>query len=497
MKIAIGCFLQESHSFSPIPGSWNHFGKTEILRGTEILDVLSGTRTEIGGILSAGNETGADFFPLISARSTASAGPILREVFEAICDELLTSLSSSKKIDGLLLVLHGAMIAEGYPDASGELLRRFRERLGPDIPIVATLDLHANVTNLMVTMGNALVGYHTAPHIDMFETGQRAFNLIARMINDRSRLAMVYRQLPMILPGENGQTTEGPYHEVMEKTKATIGKMGILDASVFSVQPWLDVPEVGCSVVIVCEESAIQQAEKEADDIAQLFWDKRRDFDVRLAELEPSLIHALAIADGPVILSEPSDSPSSGAPGDSTVLLKALLKLDPKRPCYLNIVDPNAVLMMQQAGIGQTIEVQVGAGYAPQFYKPVTLTGRVRLLCEGDFRSKGPGMKGLVINRGPTGILVKDQISLVVMSRPIFQWDPELYRSLGLEPMDAQVVQVKSPAAFRAAYTSFASEIILIDTPGVCSPKLKTFNFQNIPHPLFPIDEFDDWRKPG
>lgn len=493
MKIGIGSFLQESHSFSPVPGSWQHFGAQEMARGEDILKYYQGTRTELGGVLDSASISAVEVVPLLAARASASSGPQLKDVFEAICQELVEHLKTAGKLDGLLLVLHGAMIAETYPDASGEVLRRCREILGFNVPIVATLDLHANVTRQMADMTQGLVGYHTAPHIDLFETGQRGFSLLYGIMRKTINPVVCLKQLPMILPGENGRTTNGPYKYVMDMAIEAMHKSGIVEASVFSVQPWIDVEEVGCSVVVISNGDA-SLANSEAEMIADEFWRRRAEFEFEIFPLARAIKMALAAEEKPIILSDPSDSPSSGAPGDSPNFLTELIKINPERECLLNIVDPVAVYAMQQAGIGQTLTLQVGARFAPSFYSPATVTGRVRLLCDGDFLIKGPGLHGTIAHRGLTGILQIGAISLLVMERPIFQWDPEMYRSVGLEPRDAQLVQVKSPAAFRAAYESFSAGIILADSPGVCSSNLHSFPFKHIRHPLYPFDDLLDWR---
>lgn len=494
MKIAVGCFMQESHSFSPVAGSWEHFGPHEINRGEEMLETYQLTRTELGAALDEAQVCGIEIVPLLSAHASASSGPQLQEVFETVCAELIDRLEKAGAIDGLFLALHGAMIAENYPDASGEVLRRFRGFLGADIPIVATLDLHANVTHLMAAMSNGLIGYHTAPHIDMYETGQRGFRLLHRMISKAVQPTVALKRLPMILPGENGRTTDGPYKHVMDMAIHAMQQPGILDASVFSVQPWLDIPEVGCSVVVISDADP-ELAENEAERIADEFWQRRAQFAFESIPARQAIISALQSAQKPVILSDPSDSPSSGAPGDSPVFLAELLKLNPDRECLLNIVDPAAVSAMEQTGIGHTITVKVGAVFAPQFYEPVEVIGQVRLLCDGTFTFKGPGFHGSVFHRGLTGVLQIGNISLVVMERPVYQWDPELYRSVGLEPSQAQLVQVKSPAAFRAAYEPFAAQVLLVDAPGVCSSNLASFPFKNVRRPLYPLDNPSDWRQ--
>jgi microcystin degradation protein MlrC len=493
VRIAVGCFAQESHSFSPVPGSWAHFGPRELLRGQAMFEQLAGTKTEIGGALDIAQQHGIELAPLLTARASSSAGPMLREVFETIRDELLDHLRKAGPVDGVLLVLHGAMVAEGYEDATGEVLRAFRAELGPDLPLVGTLDLHANVTQQMVNQATALVGYHTAPHIDLYETGQRGMELMFKTITGRAQPVSALRRLPMILPGENGRTTDGPYAEVMEQVNALGKRPGILDVSVFSVQPWLDIQDVGCSVVVITDGDR-QLAEQEADHLADEFWKRRQAFNVELTPTSEAIRRALESGRYPFILSDSADAPSSGAPGDSTVVLEALLNAQPIKDCYLNIVDPQAVKEMIQAGVGWEVTLRVGAKFVPTFYHPIEVTGYVKVISDGDFVQKGLGFQGVTFHRGRTGVLRIGHIYLVVMERPVIQWDPELYRSVGLEPRDAQIVVVKSPAAFRAAYEPFAGEILILDAPGVCSPNLRSFPFKRVCRPLYPLDEFKDWR---
>jgi microcystin degradation protein MlrC len=494
MRIAVGSFLQESHSFSPIPGSWNHFGPQELIRGQQMFEHFFGTRTEIGGAIAAAHKQGIELAPLMSARAVASAGPMQREVFETIRDELLTHLRQTEAADGVLLVLHGAMIADGYEDASGEILRAFRAELGPDIPLIATLDLHANVTRQMVAQATGLVGYHTAPHVDMFETGERGMGLLFKILCEHARPITAFRILPMILPGENGRTTDGPFAEVVNQVKELMKHPQILDASAFQVQPWLDVEKIGSSIVIIADGDK-ELAEQEAERLANEFWRRRHDFNVDLVSTAEAIQHALDSADHPIVFADPADAPSSGAPGDSTAILRELLNASPTKDCYLNIVDEKAVGKMMQAGIGGEVTLELGAKLAPMFYSPVEVCGYVKLLSDGAFVQKAPGLQGMTMYRGKTGVLKVGHIYIVVMERPIFQWDPELYRSVGLEPKDAQIVVVKSPAAFRAAYASFAAEILLLDAPGVCSSSLTDYPFKHVHRPLYPFDEIQDWHS--
>jgi microcystin degradation protein MlrC len=492
MRIALGCFVQESHSFSPVAGSWLHFGPGQLAAGPEMIRQVAGARNELAGALAAAGQAGAEIAPLMSAVASASSGPVQHAVFAALRDELLDRLAAAGPIDGLCMVLHGAMVAEGCEDATGEVLAALRAAIGPATPLVATLDLHANTTAQMVAQATALAGYHTAPHVDQYETGQRAMSLLLAVLAGRVEPATALRRLPMILPAENGRTTEGPFSEVMAQVKALAQEPGILDASAFSVQPWLDVQDVGCSVVVIADRDR-GLAEREADRLADAFWQRRRDFAVQLTPTRDAIRRALASPRGPFVLADTADAPSSGAPGDSTVVLRALLECQPERDCLLNIVDAGAVASMAAAGPGKDVTLQVG-GRTAGGCDPVPVSGRVRLLADGDFVNKGPGNRGALIHRGLTAVLQIGRIFLVVMERPVIQWDPELYRSVGLEPADAQIVVVKSPAAFRAAYGPLAAEILLLDAAGICSPDLRSFPFEHARRPLYPLDDIRDWR---
>lgn len=493
MRIALGSIFQESQSFSPVPGSWDHFGPRELLRAQALVEQRGGTKTELGGAIDVAREQGAELVPLLSAMSTASAGPLRREVFETLCAELVDRLSKAEPVDGLLLVLHGGLVAEGCDDASGEVVRACRAVLGPDRPIVATLDLHANATQHMAQQADALVGYHAFPHIDMYETGQRGMTLLLATLSGRVHPTAAIRRLPMILPGENGRTTEGPFAEVMAMVEDLARQPGILDASAFSVQPWLDVADVGCSVVVVADGDA-QRAGREADRLADEFWRRREAFAVTLVPAAEAIARALADERHPYVLSDSADSPSSGAPGDSPVLLAAILAARPARPCLTNVVDAPAVAELVRAGVGQTVTVSLGGRLAPEFYAPLEVTGTVKLISDGEFTHKGQGFQGVTFYRGRTVVLRSGEVSIVVMERPVFQWDAELYRSLGLEPRDAQIVVVKSPTAFRASYGPLAAEILIVEAAGVCSPNLKRFPFKHVRRPLYPLDEIGDWR---
>lgn len=491
-KIALGEFAQESHSFSPVPGSWSQFSAGHIVRGAEVISRFQGTRTAIAGALDVASSRAVEVVPLMVCFAT-SAGPIAQPVFNSLLHETLERLRLSLPVDGVLMALHGATLAEEEDDATGRVLEAIREIVGPDVPIAASLDLHANVTRRMVKAADILVGYKTFPHVDMYETAAAAASLLLDLIAGSIRPITALRRLPMILPGENGKTTAGPFAEVMRRAIQLEDQPNILSVSVFSVQPWLDLPDVGCSVLVTTDGNAAA-AELAADRLADLFWTRRHEFDVSLTPLAEAIEQALRAEWGPIIFSDSADAPSSGAPGDGTAVLRALLEANVQVETLLNIVDSPAVEAAIRAGVGETVALTVGARSTTLFGEPVDVTGRVRLISDGAFRHKGPGFHGAEFQRGRTVVLAIDSIYLQIMERPVIQWDAELYRSVGLEPRDAQIVVVKSPAGFRADYEPFAKAIFNVDVPGICNPNLRSFPWKRIGRPCFPLDEITDWR---
>src|SRR5882762_7251793 len=282
-----------------------------------------------------------------------TANRLVRSGLNRLTRELLARLSAINRPQALLFAMHGAQTAESVDDAEGYFLSQAREALGPDIPIVVTLDLHANVTTAMVANASAIVGYQTYPHIDMFETGVRAAKLALRILSGEVKPTMAFRKLPLIVPAENMQTTSGPMRRLIEN----VGECEV--ASIFGVQPWLDIAEMGCSVVVVTNENQ-PEAERHASALATEFWQSRREFDVKLTPVASAIRQALATDGGPVVFAESSDSTGSGSPGDSTGVLRPLLDARLQEPAAIFLVDREAVGQAIDAGVGSTVTMRIG-----------------------------------------------------------------------------------------------------------------------------------------
>ncbi len=495
MKIAIGSYIQESNFFSPVYGNLDLFKAGQLFHGDEVLSTARGTRTEVCGAMDVAEARGGvELLPLLRAMQSSSTNAIAQKDHETLRDDMVARLRACGEVDAVFLAMHGAMSATECDDATGDVIRAAREVVGLDVPIVVTLDLHANITHLMSNEANALVGYLTFPHIDLYETGERAMRMLLDAMDRKAALCTVHRKLPMIVPAENAQTTRGVIHDLMQQAKELMKRPGIRDVSFFPMQPWMDVAEAGCAVVVVADATHRAEADAVADELADAWWRRRDEHTVNLAKTDDIIVEALASERKPWVLADSADAPSSGAPGDSPITVSALLRANPKKDCLTNIVDPVAAQKMAEAGVGNEVTVQLGACSGATLYKPITVTGKVILLSDGDFAHKGMGLKGQVFHRGLTGVLQCGHVHIVVMSIATLQWDRELYKSLGLAPEDAHIVIVKSPAGFRADYEPIAAEVRILDAAGVCTPNLLTLPFTRIPRPTHPFDDVKDWR---
>ncbi|NLV73141.1 MAG: M81 family metallopeptidase [Chloroflexi bacterium] len=490
MRVAFGLFQHEANSFCPQPTNLAGFQRHYYKAGAELLETTRGIATEDAGALAVlCSQPDIEVVPLLGVKAGSGAA-IERDTYQSLRDDLLRRLEAAMPVDGLLLVLHGAMMAEGEDDASGDILAAARQLLGEGMPIVVSLDLHANVTCRMAKMATALVGYHTAPHIDLYETGQRAAEILVDTLHGKIQPQMALCRLPLIVPAENARHTDGPLADIINRALELELRGEILHGGVYPVQPWLDAPDVGCSVVVVTDKDAAR-AHSYALEMGSAFWQRRTDFIPELVTPAAAIAKALDGEARTVILCDSSDAPSSGATGDSSSLLHALLASEINAEVLTNVVDAPAVERACQAGVDAEIEVDLGGSLAPQYYQPVRFRGIVKSLHNGVFRFKGQGMRGVTMRMGRTAVLERGSLRVVVMEHGVTQWDPELYRSLGLEPKDARIVQVKSPAAFRAAYADIADEIILLDTPGAASPKLTSLAWQRLSRPIYPLDDLE------
>lgn len=488
MRLAIAEIQQETGSFLPDRTTLDHFRHELLVYGDDVLRAL-GDRLEIGGAVAAGQaREDVEWVPLLAGTARAW-GPLVHADYLTLKRDLLARLDAAGPVDGMLMVLHGALQTDELGDPEGDLLAALRERLG-DRPLVAAYDLHVNVTALKVASVDGMVAYHTSPHMDHFDTGRRAAELLFAAVERRVRPVTAYRKLPMITPAEHHLADRGPFGDIMAEVKRLEARPGVLAVSFCPVQPWLDVPELGWAFVVVTDGDPAL-AQRLADDLAAQAWPRRHEF---LPETVPmrDAVRQAATGSGMWMLVDAGDNTGGGAAGDGNLLLAAILDTAPDLPALITITDPEAARAAARAGQGSHVTLDVGARFNTVHYRPLRITGDVRLIADGIFTLTGPTWHGLTMDVGTTAILDVGPVTVVLTERAVYNLDPCIYRTWGIEPASYRVVQTKSPAGFRTGYEPIAARIVHLESPGFTTSQLATLPFRVAPRPLFPLDDVPD-----
>jgi microcystin degradation protein MlrC len=342
----------------------------------------------------------------------------------------------------------------------------------------------------MVQEADALVGYDTYPHIDLYETGARAAGILLRAVRGEARPVTLFAKAPMLVPAEGQGTGNEPMAGLMTEAKRLQARPGVLAVSLFPVQPWLDIPNTGFSVLAVADgPRRAAEIEPMVRQLAWQAWERRRGFAADLLTVDDAISRALASEGGPFILSESADSTGSGSPGDGAHVLERLLALGVRDRCLATVVDAPAVARAIAAGVGAVITTTVGGTLDRRYNRPVPITGRVRILSDGRYVSSDKKSLGVELQMGRAAVIEVGRIAILAAERPAFTFDPALYRSVGLEPRDAKIVVVKSPLQFRDGYGDFARGCWVVDTPGPSTARVERLEWRHRSTPLFPFDD--------
>ena len=491
MRIAIAGMCQETDTFSPVLTTLEDFRQYGLYEGEELPERTCGVGP-LGGFLEAVKEEEMDLelLPIIHGKALAN-GPVAAETVEYFRKKLVSGLERVQPIDGLFLFLHGAAASEKVDDVEGHLLSAVRRVLGDDVPIVVPCDHHANITQRIIDGVDGLVGYRTQPH-DQFETGVAAARLLFAIVRGEISPTIAWHKIPMLAHQEQFLTSGGPMKEWFDLARRFETLPGVVSVSNFPMQPWLDVAEGGWSTVVITD-NALPLARKLAAELANTAWELREEFWV-LTSIPPeeAVRRAVEAEKGLVILSDTGDSVFGGAPGDSTIILREMLRQRITCPALLPMVDPEAVRVAMQAGVGSEITVELGGKLDNVFSKPVEVTARVAGLAEGRLRAKVVGVESF--DMGKTALLEVGTIKIVVSEyRGIGGNHPIVYRRFGVEPAEAQMVVLKTASNFQY-YRSMTSEILRADSPGLTTSHLEQLNWVKVPRPIYPLDDLLHWQ---
>lgn len=480
-RVLIAECKQEVSSFNPVP---SHYDDFTIAFGDALLAQHQGVQSEIAGALGVFGAHDVQVIPAYSAAQRTSGGRLAASDFARIAGEFLDGIRAAPDLDAVYFSLHGAMSAEGEDDPEGFLLAEARKILGERIPIVASFDLHGILTDRMLEHCDAIVIYHTYPHVDFVETGARAARLLLRLLAGQARPVTARVAIPALVRGDELITETGLFGRFMRQAQAIEQAAPGLSAGMFIGNPFTDVLDL-CSNTVVVTDGDPALAQRAALQMAEGFWELRE----RLQQPLTNLADAVRIAcdsPGTTILVDAADATSSGASGDSNAILRALLEAGYRGRALVPIVDAPAVRAAFAAGVGQTIRVGVGGALDPGRFAPLPIEARVHLLAEGRFRNESWGSEW---DAGPTAVLHAGSNTLVVTSRPVHLFDRSLFLAHGQNPQYFDAVVVKSPHCQHQFYADWAARMVNVDAPGATSANLRSLGHTRCRRPIFPLDE--------
>ncbi len=481
--IAIGGIMHESNTFSDTPTDFEAFSHTI---GDNLLSVWKGTHHEMGGFIQGAEDHNYMAYPTVMASATP-AGPVTDAAFDKLTDILVQQLKAIPKLDGLLLALHGAMVVESYPDGDGEVLKRLRDTFGESLPIVVTLDHHANVSQQMVDKSTALIIYKTNPHIDQRQRGLQAAELMMHILKEEVIPIQALAKPAMLLNILYQNTSAEPMLSIMSKAKEIESDSNVLATNVAAGYPYADVYEAGPSFVVVTDDNP-QLAQTEANRLSDMLWNVHDQLTLNLPDAAHAVQQAISSHEHPAILVEMGDNIGGGSPGDSTIILSELLRQ--KASGFVVVLcDPESVQTCIQVGVGNEVSLEVGGKADNLHGDPVAIQGKVRLIHDGHFIETEPRHGGQKYhNQGVTSVVAIEDSLVVLTSNRQTPFSLQQLLSIGINPKIMRMIVVKAAIAYRAAYEPIAGKIIEVDTPGLTAVNPLHFKFRNVRRPLFPLD---------
>ena len=489
MRVVTGGIAHETSTFTTVKTDWQSYKERFYLRGEEILNTFRGTNTPIGGFIDGADVHGFELIPTVFAEAHPS-GPTPRNIFDAILGEILNGITEAGSIDGVLLGLHGSMVVgdleepDGIDDPEGHILAAVREVVGPEIPILAQLDIHSNVSPQMVDAADVLIGRETYPEIDMAERSRECADVLMSIANDGRRPTMALYQIPMIW-GIHQVTAHPPMREAIGELHRIEAQPNVICGSIATCYYLADVPNMGASVYIVTDNDPAL-AQTYADQLGEWIFERREEWHGPSLTTREALQIAEADGNFPVIFADRNDNTGGGSPGDSTGMLKYFIEAGLQDACLLYIVDPEAIAACHRAGVGATLTLDVGAKSTPAQGQPIRMNAEVIALSEGDFRYDGPMLAGLSSTMGPSAHIKQEGVHVLLVTQREQPFDTAFSRTLGLEPRQMRYIGVKSSAHFRAGFESWAGAIHVVYEPSVHT--LSDLTFKRLGRKLYPFD---------
>jgi microcystin degradation protein MlrC len=484
-RIAIAGFMHESNTFNPLYTDRAAFLDQSLSFGPAIADEWRAAHHEVGGFLEAVEQHGDEALPIVMAWATP-AGPVRADIYEEVTTHLIRELQRLKP-DGLLLGLHGAMVAEFHLDADGETVERVRKAMGPDFPLVVTHDFHGNLSQRLIDNCHALVAYRTCPHVDQRDCGHRAANIMHRMLHEGMKPKQALAKPPLIVNIMVHDTSMPPLQPFMAETKRLEQEPGILAVSLLAGFYYADVPQMGPSVVVVTDGD-MDLARRKADALGDKLWQARESMAKRLPEAAEAVQQALQTTETPVVLVETGDNVGGGSAADGTIILAELLKQG-ATDSVVCLFAPDEVQRCIAAGVGQEVDLQVGGKMDRSHGDPLSVHGKIRLIHDGTYMEPEIRHGGKRLNHmGLTALVELAGSNLLVLNTLRHApFSLGQLTCLGIQPGRMRILVVKAAIAYKAAYRPVVKTTIEVDTPGFTAVNPARFTYKHIRRPLYPL----------
>jgi microcystin degradation protein MlrC len=494
MRIGILAFLHESNSFIVSPTTWRNFEEDTVAIGDDILERFVGSHHELGGFLAgldrASEGVPVEIVPILAVRATPS-GTISKEAFDELLNRTLCALQRSMPLDGLLVAAHGAAVSEKYRDADGYWLTQIRAMVGAKLPVVVTLDAHANLSPAMVEASTAIIAYRTNPHLDQRARGEEAAEILIECLLGKTNPTMAAAFPPLVINIERQSTDEPHLREIYTVADQQKELPEVLSNSLFLGFPYADVNEMGAATVVITNGD-LQLAQQFADELANTLWRNRHAMEGELIDVKASLDLVEATDGVRFGLLDMGDNVGGGSAADGTVLARALCERN-LGPAFVCIADAQAVSEAINAGVGTTVDLLVG-GHTDQLHgDPLLLRVEIVSIHPGRFSESQPRHGGIVeFDQGATVVVraCEHPLTLLLTSKRMVPFSLQQLLSCGLDPKSFRVLVAKGVHAPLAAYREVCDRFIRVNTPGSTCADLHQMDYHYRRKPLFPFEIF-------
>jgi microcystin degradation protein MlrC len=489
MRLLLAMMKHETNTFSPVPTPLQRFRDWGLHEDEAVVTAYRGTNHPIAAYIDLADEIGAEIVTPIAAEGMPS-GPVDRDAYAYLTGRILDALRNQGPFDAALLDLHGAMVPQGMVDGEGPLLARMRE-IAPGLPIGITFDMHGNMTDAIMDNATVVVGYKTYPHVDMYKSGLHCGRVMLAALRGEVRPVISWGQAGILAQTLRMGSDEQPMQGAIAECLAEEAHKGILAASIFGGFPMADIPDAGLSMVIVADAN-LSDGKASRERLLAYARDTRTDWFHVHKPLDEAVARARQISDGPVVLLDHADNVGSGGTSDVMTVIAEVLHQGLEGVAMAAVWDPLAVQAMQKAGVGATITIDLGGrtampsiGFPP---KPLTLTGKVRRLSDGEWTVRGPMYTGSKVTAGPTAVFETGGMQIVVTSLHHEPWDAGIFTHIGIDPAHCRYILLKSRVHYRAGFRPFEKHRITLDGDGVTTSDNTRLTYHHLKPGIYPFN---------